>query len=243
MNKTLSPKMILDDILALSLSVKLYLLALTIITAYISLSWGDPWYGTLSTISGVLCVVLVAERKLSNYAWGIINCALYGLLSYNNQFYGDMSLNWFIYLPFQFIGFYLWSSRIEAGNVKVQALNTIQILSGIPITVVMIGTLAFILKHFGGANPYVDSANTVLSIIATVLMAKCYREQWLCWILVNVTGIVMWGVAAYQSGGAGVAGLIMWLAFFVNSVYGYWQWTKQSKVPVVPIKHSAGMIV
>ena len=242
MNNTLSPRMIWDDLLALSLNVKLYLLALTMVTAYISMSWGDPWYGTLSTISGVLCVVLVAERKLSNYAWGIINCALYGLLSYKNQFYGDMSLNWFIYLPFQFIGFYLWSSRIESGNVKVQALNTIQLLSGIPITVVAIGTLALILKTYGGANPYVDSANTVLSIIATILMAKRYREQWLCWILVNVTGIVMWGISAYQSGGAGVAGLIMWLAFFVNSVYGYWQWTKQSK-PVVEPRRGGGCLI
>ena len=68
MNSTLSPRMIWDDLLALSLNVKLYLLALTVVTAYISMSWGDPWYGTLSTISGVLCVVLVAERKLSNYA-------------------------------------------------------------------------------------------------------------------------------------------------------------------------------
>jgi nicotinamide mononucleotide transporter len=229
MNQTkLSVGGIFKELFDLSTKVQVYLAVLTIVTAWISISWGDPWYATLSTISGVICVVLVAERKISNYVWGIINCALYGLLSYNNHFYGDMTLNWLIYLPFQFIGYYLWSRRIDnTDTVSVQGLSIRQVIAGSVGVCVLITGLTYTLKLVGGANPATDAANTVLSIMATVLMAKCYKEQWLCWIVVNVTGIIMWGEAAYSSSGAGVAGLIMWLAFFVNSCYGYWNWSKK----------------
>ena len=37
-----------------------------------------------------------------------------------------------------------------------------------------------------------DATNVVLSVAATILMAKRYTEQWLCWILVNISGIAMW---------------------------------------------------
>ena len=224
----ITPVRILQELLTLPGRVLIYLAILTIATAWISISWGDPWYATLSTISGVICVVLVAERKISNYAWGVINCLLYGLLSYQNHFYGDMALNWFIYLPFQFIGFYLWSQRMDTGAVVARGLPVPQLLLSIVGTGVVIGGMAWLLQRIGGANPAIDAANTVLSVVATVLMAKCYKEQWLCWIVVNITGIVMWAQTALAADGAGVAGLIMWLAFFVNSCYGYYQWSRNS---------------
>ena len=36
----------------------------------------------LSAISGIVCVVLVAKGKLSNYIWGTINCLTYGYVAY-----------------------------------------------------------------------------------------------------------------------------------------------------------------
>lgn len=209
---------------------KLYMAALAIVCAIISISWGDPWYATVSTISGVLCVVLVAERKISNYFWGIINCVLYGYLSYQNKFYGDMTLNWIIYLPFQFIGLHLWSKQMNANNqVITRSLTDKQWLLGTIGVLFIIYATGYVLSRFGGQSPYTDASNVVWSIVATILMAKCYREQWFCWMLVNITGIAMWGIATYHNSGAGVAGLIMWLAFFVNSIYGFIQWSKQER--------------
>lgn len=218
------------ELIDLPMLSKFYMAALAVVCFIISISWGDPWYATLSTVSGVLCVVLVAERKISNYFWGVINCVLYGYLSYQNRFYGDMALNWVIYLPFQFIGMHLWSKQMNTNNeVITRSLSDKQrLLGSISVLFIIYGTGA-VLSHFGGQSPYTDASNTIWSIAATILMAKCYREQWFCWIVVNLTGIAMWGIATYNNGGAGVAGLIMWLAFLVNSLYGYVQWSKQEK--------------
>ncbi|MEG0591489.1 MAG: nicotinamide riboside transporter PnuC, partial [Lachnospiraceae bacterium] len=55
--------------------------------------------GSLASVSGVICVVLVAKRSMSNYLFGIINVSLYAYISYKASIYGDFLLNAFYYLP------------------------------------------------------------------------------------------------------------------------------------------------
>lgn len=203
----------------------------SIIMIGLSVSWGSAWWEILSAVTGVICVVLVAERKLTNFFWGLINCSLYGLTSYYSGFYGDMSLNWLLYVPFQIAGLLAWYRHSDA-NDEVFAKR----LGKRDMVVVAVGVLVawtigtFILTQAGGSHPYADSANVVLSIAATILMWGRYREQWVCWILVNVTGILMWGLKAYYGDGAGDPALLMWVAFLANSVYGYWTWHKASRL-------------
>lgn len=193
-------------------------------------SWGSAWWEILSAVSGVICVVLVAERKLTNFFWGLINCSLYGLTSYYSSFYGDMALNWLLYVPFQIAGLLAWYKHSN-GNDEVIAKR----LGGRNLMWVVLAVLfawavgTGILVWVGGSHPYADSANVVLSIAATVLMWGRYREQWACWILVNLSGILMWGLKAYYGDGVGDPALLMWVAFLANSIYGYWTWSKASR--------------
>ncbi len=214
-----------NDIATLPSGRKAYLLAMLATIVGLSIYWGDTWYGMLSAFSGVMCVVLVAEKRLSNFAWGLLNCSLYGFISYQNGFFGDMTLNWAIYIPFQFIGFYLWNrsmqEEIEVTSKSLEWWSILNIAVG-TAAAVYIGQL--ILTYYGGNHPWLDSFNVVLSLVATVLMAKRYAEQWLCQILVNLSGIAMWLSATMSNQGEGVATLIMWSAFLINSIYGYYRW-------------------
>lgn len=222
--------LIYNDIATLSNGRKSYLLAMLTTIVGLSLYWGDTWYGMLSAFSGVMCVVLVAEKRLSNFAWGLVNCALYGFISYKNGFFGDMTLNWLVYLPFQFIGFYLWNRSLQDDvEVKSKSLHWIDTFNlGLLVAfIIYIGHEALV--YFNGSHPWLDSFNVTLSLVATVLMAKRYSEQWLAWVLVNLSGIAMWINATMTNGGEGVAALAMWSAFLVNSLYGYYRWKSTSK--------------
>lgn len=197
----------------------------------LSLSWGSAWWEIVSAVTGVICVVLVAERKLTNFFWGLINCSLYGLTSYYSGFYGDMSLNWALYVPFQIAGLLAWYKNSDANDEvfakRLGKRDMFVVAMGVAAAW-MIG--AYILTKINGAHPYADSANVVLSVAATILMWGRYREQWACWILVNLSGILMWGLKAYYGGGVGDPALLMWVAFLANSIYGYWSWTKASRM-------------
>ena len=66
---------------------------------------------TIATVSGVLCVVLVAKGHMSNYIFGLIQVSLYTYLSWGVGYWGEVALNGLYYVPMQFIGFFMWRKR------------------------------------------------------------------------------------------------------------------------------------
>lgn len=218
----------IDDFLSLSKFQLMFLGAMIVTMTSLSVYWNDSVISMLSGITGVVCVFLVNMRKLSNFIWGLVNAVLYGYVAYQASYYGDVMLNWFFYLPFQLIGFYFWNKNMEGDEVKSRALS-------IPIAGIMILVACFtvmiynvLLTYLGGKLTVVDATSTVLSVMATFLMVKGYREQWVCWIIVNVVSIIMWYVN-FMNGGETFGVLIMWIMFLLNSIYGCYNWFKDSK--------------
>jgi nicotinamide mononucleotide transporter len=223
-------KAVVTDLTSLSVARQVYLAGLMTIGLAATLALGESVLGVATTLTGVMCVVLAAERKISNFVWAFINAGLYGYISYTQKFYGDMALNWGVYLPFQFIGYYLWRTNIAADGVADVRSLTKQGLWWCAIGgVVSMVALAKALQVVGGHAPITDAANVTLSLLATWLLANRYAEQWLCWIAVNVSGVWLW---LHASGDHSMAGLVMWALFLVNSVYGYWRWSRNGHTAV-----------
>lgn len=92
--------------------------ACTIITA-LSLYWGDPPLGIISSVSGVACMVCTGKGKLSAYAFGLVNSVLYAVISYRAALYGETMLNALYYVPMQFVGFYVWYRHMDQETGEV----------------------------------------------------------------------------------------------------------------------------
>lgn len=213
---------------------KLWILIFTLINFYLFFSWDDTVIGLISSLAGMLCVVLVAKGKISNYYFGIIQSATYAYISYTYGLYGEAMLNALFYLPIQFIGIYLWNKNKVSASTKgediVAKRMTINNWSLFVVLTIAFSVLyAFLLAKIGGKQVHIDSFAVVLSIGAQILMLKRYAEQWIIWIIVNVLSIVLW-FNALQEGGNDYTVLVMWTAFLVNSIYGYFNWLKMVKI-------------
>lgn len=66
-----------------------------------------------AALFNVICVILVAKGRISNYYWGTLGVILYAIVSYNQQFYGNMTLN-IIYIGFQVWGIYEWRKSMAS---------------------------------------------------------------------------------------------------------------------------------
>lgn len=184
--------------------------------------------GTLTAVSGVLCVVLVAKGSILNYLFGLINVSLYAYVSFKATAYGDAALNALYYLPMQFIGYFAWKRRVSDTQVEARRLTLKQrllVAVGCAVSVVAVG---FILQACGAGQPFKDSATTVLSIVAQVLMAMAFMEQWVLWILTNVISVVMWVIFASKGEPHAEMMVIMWVFYLLNSVNGLRVWLKLS---------------
>ena len=200
---------------------------------WLGLHWGAGDWNTLLSIvtclTGLWCVILVAKGRIFNYYLGIINVIGYAWISYQYQLYGEVMLNAMYFLPMQFVGLYIWTKN---KNHNVKDAVRIKFMDNFDRTmwcIVCLGaTLVYatVLERMGDPLPLLDSTSTVLSIIAMILMAWRYMEQWVLWIVVDVASITMWYLVIDENGARDIALLVMWSAYLINAVYGFLAWIK-----------------
>lgn len=179
----------------------------------------------VAAISGILCVVLCAKGKKSQYIWGLINVLGYIIIAFINKYYGEVMLNAIYYLPSQFIGYYLWNKHEnkETKDVEGKKLNLKNSIILLVTCILGIFGYKLVLDLLGGNEALLDSASTVISVVANSLMLLRYREQWLLWIIIDTITVIMWLIAG------DFIMVTMWLVYLINAFYGYYNWTKIAK--------------
>jgi nicotinamide mononucleotide transporter len=211
---------------------KIWLLSFTVINIYLFFAWHDTLIGLTASITGMLCVVLTAKGKISSFYWGLINILAYSYVAYQSKYYGDVMLNMIYFLPMTFIGIYFWRKNSRKKNdlrtVKVRSLSIKNKIMVLIFSIILAIVLGNILRYIGGTLPFIDSTTTIFSIIAAILLNKRYSDQWFYWIIVDVWSIIMW-VYIFLRDGNQVSMLVMWSAFLVNAIYGYYNWRKLEK--------------
>lgn len=177
---------------------------------------------SIAAISGIFCVVLCAKGKKSQYIWGLFNIVGYVIIAYINKYYGEVMLNALYYLPSQFIGFYLWDkhSNKKTNAVKSEKMTIKQTIIFLALCILGIFIYKLLLDLLGGTNTLLDSASTVISIFANILMLLRYREQWLLWIIIDIITVIMWLLVS------DFIMVTMWSVYLINAFYGYYNWSK-----------------
>ena len=187
----------------------------------------DSILGMVAGISGILCVVFVGKGKISNYLFGLIFAYSYFYVSLESKFYGEMTTTLFVYIPAQFIGYFLWKQNMfnDKQEGEVVAAKNLSLQGwGALIAAVVVGTFAFVsfLKTTDGNSVSLDGLTTVLVVAAQILMILRYSEQWILWIIINILCVALWANSP--------AMYMMYGAYILNSLYGYYNWRQLARV-------------
>lgn len=213
---------------------RIWLAVFSAINVYLYIKWDSGIIGLISSMTGMVCVVLVAKGKISNFLFGVVNTATYAYISYGYGLYGEAMLNALFYLPTQFVGLWMWRQhramqQVRDEDIEVKRLNA----KGWLIVVVSVAVGAYgymhVLLGLNAQQVRIDSLAVVLSIVAQILLTLRYAEQWVLWIVVNVLSIVLWVVTLNQAGGSDYTMPVMWTAFLINSIYGWVNWLKLNR--------------
>ena len=209
------------------LEIAWLLIACAVITG-LSIYWKDTLMGIISATTGVACVVCTGKGKLSAYAFGLVNCVLYAIISYKAHLYGETMLNALYYVPMQFIGFYIWSKNMDKETHEVKKIHMKNSTRILWLLVMIVATIVygFILKKLGDAMPFVDSFTTVSSVAAMIVSVKMYSEQWWIWILVDIFSVYMWWTN-FSAGNDNMATLLMWVVYLGNAIIMCVKWEKE----------------
>jgi len=185
----------------------------------------DSILGMVSGISGIICNVFVSKGKISNYFFGLIFAYTYFYISLGANFLGEMNTTLYVYIPAQFIGYFLWKANMQNSDGGESVIAKALTVKGwvTLIVVTTVGTLLFVqaLQAAGGSSTGLDGLTTIITVAAQILMILRYREQWLLWIALNILSIFLWAETP--------AMYLMYSAYLLNSLYGYYNWTKLVK--------------
>ena len=207
-----------------------WLAAASLIIMGLSVYWGDTLMGIVSSVTGVICVVCTGKGKLSAYLFGLINCVLYAIISYQAALYGETMLNALYYVPMQFVGFHVWRKNMNQETAEVikrrmKPLHFLALTASIAAATFAYGLL---LRHLGDAMPFVDSFTTVSSVAAMIISVWMFAEQWWIWVAVDVLSVYMWW-CNFRAGSDNMATLLMWVVYLGNAVIMLIRWEKEAR--------------
>lgn len=213
----------------------------------------------ISALTGIISAVLTAKGKISNYIWGFVNTVAYAYIAYMSGYYGDMLIYILWNAPMRIVGFLAWKKRLKQNSktdVKIKKMTLNQIIPTIVLTaagIVLFGIAldrvdnwfinimqrnqsiyqyldnVFGVKYVGAI---IDSSTVIFQIVGNILMALAFTEQWVIWIIANIVTSAMWTIVIIADRSSipwALPTLIMWVAYLINSIYGYSNWRKAAK--------------
>ena len=185
----------------------------------------DSWLAMISGIAGILCVVFVSKGKISNYFFGLIFAYTYFYVAWKANYLGEMNTVLYVYIPAQFIGYFVWKANMQKDGAGEAVIAKKLDVKGwlILIAALAVSTFLFVLalRAAGGSSTGLDGMTTMITVAAQLLMILRYREQWILWITLNILSIILWA--------ENPAMYLMYIAYLLNSAYGYYNWTKLQK--------------
>ncbi|MCR5276345.1 MAG: nicotinamide riboside transporter PnuC [Bacteroidales bacterium] len=192
-------------------------------------------------LMGVISTVLSANGSIWTFLFGLIDVAIYSYILYDSKMPSQLLLHVGYFIPMEFIGFFQWRKRGATGKSAVKA-QRIHGRKWLWYALLFAGVFAatFAISYFSlratGAEVHIaknllDAAVTTSNIVALVMMAFAYMEQWYLWTLVNLTSIAVWTFTMLTEPQAGYAiiPLLKYTFYLINGINGIRIWHKLSR--------------
>lgn len=190
----------------------------------------DNVIAVISAFCGILYSTIAGKGKISCYFFGIAGTCCYSWLSFTNGLWGNLILYMCYYLPMQTIGIFSWSKHLNNKyEIEKKQLSNPKRIIHFGIAFLLSILAIYILKIVNGSNPICDGITTVLSVFGMYFTVKRCIEQWFVWMIVNGLSAIMW-LNLVLHGSKTYATFIMWVVYFILSIYFYIQWKKEINI-------------
>jgi len=197
-------------------------------TAFTVIGYPISYVELIGTVFGLISVYFASRANILTWSTGIINEAFLFILFFQVHLYADMFLQVYFFVV-TIYGWYNWNTatienKISAINSKARWLTAVIIIVGSIISGLLIKNIHLYLPNYfkiAASYPFTDSFVMLLSIVATVLLAKKKIENWHLWILVDAICVILY----FKKGVYFLS--LEYLIFLGLASYGLYNWKKQ----------------
>ena len=184
----------------------------------------------VASIVGVTSLIFIAKGYISGQILVIIFATLYGIVSFEQRYYGEMITYVFMTLPIAVFTAIEWikhpyknTSVVEIGKVSKRHVFVIFLLC-VGITFIMF----FVLRYFNTANLLLSTLSISTSFIAASFGYLRSQYYAVGYAINDLVLIVLWILASIKDTSY-LSMVLCFVMFFINDMYGYFSWTKMIK--------------
>ncbi|SIS47127.1 nicotinamide mononucleotide transporter [Zobellia uliginosa] len=196
--------------------------------AFEVLNYPISYVELIATLFGLISVYLATRANILTWSTGIVNELFLFILFFQVQLYADMFLQVYFFAVTLY-GWYNWKNKSEENSITSIDPKSKLWLSLIIVLSTLIAGYLFSKIHlylplyfiFEASYPFADSFVMVLSIIATVLLAKKKIETWYLWIVVDLVCVFLF----FKKGIVFLS--LEYFVFLCLATFGLFNWKRQ----------------
>ncbi len=189
-------------------------------------------YLTLAaSLIGVTALIFCAKGNPIGHMLGIVFGLLYAVISYDMAYYGEMITYLGMSVPMAVIALISWLRNPYKGNraeVRIGHLAPREFILLAFLTLAVTVIFYFVLKYFHTANLIPSTVSIATSFAAVYLSFRRSELFTLAYAANDIVLLVLWVAASFVDRGY-ISVVTCFLAFLVNDIYGYINWSRMKR--------------
>lgn len=207
---------------------KLYLFVGIVVGILTSIIFNGTIIDSLYTVTYLTTAILMSKGKVGSYFIGIISVFFYGIVSYNQGYYGELLITIFLTFPMMIIGIISWLKHQDKDEdvVIISSLSKKEIVFAFSSQLILFWVYYFLLKAFNTDLLMISSLSIVTSVLATYFEARRSELSLFCYVANDLILITLWMIPIINGDTSLISVLIGPMLLLVNDIYGSYNWKR-----------------
>ena len=209
----------------------LWLGSLAVLTAAFLLIEGQSAFSYAASLLGVTSLIFCAKGNPFGQVLMMIFSLLYGVVSLQQRYYGEVATYVGMTLPMSVIALVEWLRHPSAqgrAQVQVRRVSRRELLWLVPLTGAVTAVFFFVLRAFGTARLLPSTLSVTTSFAAVYLTFRRDPRFALAYACNDIVLLLLWIPAAVQQLSYLPAALCF-AVFLINDLYGFRCWLVREK--------------
>ena len=177
---------------------------------------------------GFFSAINQAKGYVVGQIFGVLLALLYSIMSYNNQYYGEVLIYLLVILPLYISGVYTWLKNKDKNDetVKQNTINKKEWNILLFINIILFIGLYFLLKYFNTSNLLVSTISMNINLTATYLLVRRSRYSFLFYLINAFILLTLWGIPLLNGNIELLPMVFNAMLLLANNLYGLYSWSK-----------------
>lgn len=185
----------------------------------------------IASFVGITCALMQAKGKAISQFMGVLEAILYSILSFQNQYYGEVIIYAVVVLPTYLFGIYSWVTHKneDTDTVVAKVFTKKDWLLLLILNIVLFFLLYMLLQYFHTNALLVSTLSMLASLTATYLIVQRNKYSFLFFIINDIILLILWGIPVLQGDISLLPILIEPFLLLINDTYGWKNWNENEK--------------